>query len=316
MAYALLDNASLTAVERATGSIICNNADTVDGDLVAIENLIQAILFYDELICIDNYKENHKEAREKKFDYIKFISPQELGLNKVEEIAKKEASSILPEIRGGEFVDSDFKSLIEQLKLNIICTWDMRSSVYYLTLKMLGQPNTREYDKYSKLSAAIFNELSDVSETKGHWSTEVKLTSSNGHTYSKEEFKEKKNSLGGTTKPLEVFIASLNCIAYKSIYYNIAAKHLKADSFLHPIRHAYQLHWMKKTGAFGHDFTSRLITNLSNKARASIADITGQGQSQTISLDLPLFSAWLTNESGSIENAIIAARELKKKITL
>ncbi len=52
MSYALIDNASLTAVQRVMGQVVVKNPDTVNGDLVALENLIQAILFYDELICI------------------------------------------------------------------------------------------------------------------------------------------------------------------------------------------------------------------------------------------------------------------------
>ncbi|PSY08559.1 hypothetical protein, partial [Escherichia coli] len=45
MSYALIDNASLTAVERTLGDILVKNPDTINGDLVAFENLIQAILF-------------------------------------------------------------------------------------------------------------------------------------------------------------------------------------------------------------------------------------------------------------------------------
>ncbi|EFC3045672.1 TPA: hypothetical protein ACHKAX_RS15560, partial [Escherichia coli] len=61
MSYALIDNASLTAVERTLGDILVKNPDTINGDLVAFENLIQAILFYDTLICVDNYKKEYRD---------------------------------------------------------------------------------------------------------------------------------------------------------------------------------------------------------------------------------------------------------------
>ena len=51
MSYALIDNASLTAVQRVLGQITIKNPDTVSGDLTAMENLIQAILLYDDLVC-------------------------------------------------------------------------------------------------------------------------------------------------------------------------------------------------------------------------------------------------------------------------
>ncbi|WP_135384347.1 hypothetical protein [Vibrio tasmaniensis] len=315
MSYALIDNASLTAVERTLGDIVIKNPDTINGDLMAFENLIQAVLFYDDLICVDNYKAEHREARTSKFDFIRFLSENDFELTKLDLLAKAEARQINPEIRGGEFVDDDFKQLVEMLKLNMVCTWDLRSSVYYLTMKMLGQPNTPEYEKYSELSASIFNELSDVANTKGLWSTDVKLVSASGHEFTESEFERERQSesrgMGGITRPLEMFIASLNWMAYKSIYYSVIAKHFKADSFIHPIRHAYQLHWMRKTGAFGHDYTARIIRSLSDKISTTRTEIVDHGRTSTISLDLPIFSAWLANETGNVAQVIESALELK-----
>lgn len=122
MTYALIDNASLTAVQRTLGNVVTRNRDTINGDLVAMENLIQAILFYDDLVSLDNYKEEFRDSRAKQFDFINFLSPEQYGLPYIDELAKKEASSIRPEIRGGEFSDSDFKELVSMLKLNMICT--------------------------------------------------------------------------------------------------------------------------------------------------------------------------------------------------
>ncbi|AUL95764.1 hypothetical protein ACWOKN_004355 [Vibrio vulnificus] len=315
MSYALIDNASLTAVERTLGDIVIKNPDTINGDLMAFENLIQAVLFYDDLICVDNYKAEHRETRISKFNFIRFLSESDFELTQLDDLAKTEARQINPEIRGGEFVDDDFKQLVEMLKLNMICTWDLRSSVYYLTMKMLGQPNTPEYEKYSELSASIFNELSDAANTKGLWSTDVKLVSASGHEFTEREFeRERKRAsrgMGGMTKPLEMFIASLNWMAYKSIYYSVVAKHFKADSFIHPIRHAYQLHWMRKTGAFGHDYTARVIESLSEKISTTRTEIVDHGRTSTVSLDLPIFSAWLANETGNIGQVIGSALELK-----
>ena len=314
MTYALIDNATLTAVQRATGAVAVKTSDTINGDLCALENFLQGNLFYDDLLCIDNYKADHRESRKQQFPYLRFLSPTEFGLDGVDTVAQKEASLIRPEIRGGEFVDEDFSALLEQLKMNMVCTWDQASSVYYLTMRMLGYRASDDYGKYSALSAAIFAELSDASETRGRWSKDVKLVGSDGHEFSKSEFTgEYPGAYGGPSKQLEMFVASLNWLAYKSIYYTTAAKHLKADSFIHPIRHAYQVHWMKKAGAFGHDFTARLLANLSDKTSTSISEIQSHGATQTVALDLPLFSAWLTQSAGSVSGAIEAARQIRSE---
>ena len=220
MSYALIDNASLTAIQRVMGQVVVKNPDTVSGDLVALENVIQAILFYDDLICIDNYKEEHNEARKTTFEFLNFISPKDYPeFEKIEKKAKYQAKSIRPEIRSGKFVDQDFGELLDKLKMNMVCTWDLRSSVYYLTMKMLGQPNTPEFQKYSELSAAIFNELSDAGDTFGHWSEDASIIGSDGRLYLKEEMQKvaeaKNRGFGGTTRALDMFIASLNWLAYK-----------------------------------------------------------------------------------------------------
>ena len=49
--YALVDNATLTAVQRVLGDVEIKNPDTIDGDLAAFENLIQALLFFDDVVC-------------------------------------------------------------------------------------------------------------------------------------------------------------------------------------------------------------------------------------------------------------------------
>ncbi|MFK5968933.1 MAG: hypothetical protein QM487_02275 [Candidatus Marithrix sp.] len=93
----------------------------------------------------------------------------------------------------------------------MICTWDIRSSVYYLTMKMLGQPNTSEFIKYSEINSSIFNELSDAGSTFGRWSEDVSLYSSDGIERTKEEMRIATNSktrgFGGTTRALDMFVA-------------------------------------------------------------------------------------------------------------
>ena len=316
MSYALIDNASLTAVQRVLGEVVARTPDTVNGDIVALESFVQAVLFYDEIVCLDNYKKEHREERETRFGFVRFIDPKSFKLEGFEAKAAGEAASIRPEIRGGEFVNDDFRELLNLLKMNMVCTWDLRSSVYYLTMKMLGQPKTEEYAKYSELSAAIFNELSDVGDTRGRWSTDVELYSSAGKQHTVAEMQkagtEANRGLGGTTRALEMFIASLNWLSYKTIYYSLLARTLHADTFLHPIRHAYQLHWMKKSGAYGHDFTAKLVETLQEDIRGSVAAIVDDGRSVALSYDVPVFSAYLVQQAGDVRGVVDAALELKR----
>jgi len=71
------------------------------------------------------------------------------------------------------------------LALNIICTWDISASIYYLTMKMLGQPNTEEFKKYSEISASIFTELTDQAQRGEPLNNDVTLVDSKGRFISK-----------------------------------------------------------------------------------------------------------------------------------
>ena len=55
MTYALIDNSTLTAVQRIQGDVLTKSKDSIDADIVALENFVQAILFYDQIIAIDDY---------------------------------------------------------------------------------------------------------------------------------------------------------------------------------------------------------------------------------------------------------------------
>ncbi|NRT71470.1 hypothetical protein [Clostridium beijerinckii] len=113
MRYALIDNSTLTAVQRILGDIPIKNKHTIDGDIIALENYIQAILFYDKVIYIDDYKENYRASRSKFFSNMMNFSPGEVGYASLIETTKKLTEEIVPCIEGGKFTDKDFKPFFE-----------------------------------------------------------------------------------------------------------------------------------------------------------------------------------------------------------
>lgn len=316
MAYALIDNATLTAVQRLTGRATSRSEDSTDGDIVALENLLQAILFYDDIVTIDNYKAEYKESRRNEFDFIRFINPSELRLDEIEADARNEALSAIPTIRGGEFVDADFRSFLDLLKVHMICTWDVSSSVYYLTMKMLGQPNSPEFGKYGNISASIFSELVDAGETDARLQRRLSLLDRNGRSIDPSSYyipgaRSGDGKSGGVTGALEAFVAALGWLSYKTLYYVHSARFLHADTFLYPVRQAYQIHYMQKRGVYGHDFTKSVIGRMTNALNSDLHRIVSSDRAVAAPLDLPIFSAWLVMECGTVTQVVAAARQLR-----
>src|SRR5438270_1003370 len=68
----LIDNATLSGVERIAGISRTLNLNNIDNDILCLEKLVTAILFSDELIGVDDYKDEFRSIRLKNFDFIGF----------------------------------------------------------------------------------------------------------------------------------------------------------------------------------------------------------------------------------------------------
>ncbi|NTH81487.1 hypothetical protein G6K97_30545, partial [Agrobacterium rhizogenes] len=68
----LIDNATLSGVERITGISQTLNLNNIDNDILCLEKLVTAILFSDELIGVDDYKDQFRSTRLKNFEFVGF----------------------------------------------------------------------------------------------------------------------------------------------------------------------------------------------------------------------------------------------------
>ncbi len=112
MRYALIDNSTLTAVQRILGEIPIKNKYTIDGDILALENYIQSILFYDKIVYLDDYKDNYCISREKFFNNMMKFKPCEIGYQSLIKTTKGLTEDIIPCVEGGKFTDEDFKTFL------------------------------------------------------------------------------------------------------------------------------------------------------------------------------------------------------------
>lgn len=318
MSYILIDNSTLTSVQRLTGDIEVSNKNVIESDILATENLIQAILFHDEIISIDDYKEEYKETRKEKFNFIRFLNPKKFNLEQIYIDSKKEAESYKPEIRGGQFTDENFREILELLKLNMITTWDISSSEYYLNLKLLGHKYDDDYDKYNQVSSAIFDDFFYNQTGKRDYG--CRLLDSSGKIVEKGyKVPNAKWSNGGSTGDklltgqLWSFIASLNWISYKSILYTNIARHLQADLFLHPVRQSFNIHHMKKTQNFDLNFVSDLLNQMKTESLDDIELIQKSMHPTIESIQLPYFSFWLVKETNDPRHIIEKAYDIRSR---
>ena len=140
------------------------SSQNVDMDLLAVENLITAILFYDDLIVVDDYKEEFSESRKRLFSNFRFINSSDFNIPQIKKEASVHSDSISATISGGNFESQEYEEILKKLKTQIICTWNLSSSIYYLTLNSLGNAETNLFN-FDKAASAIFSEFDDSINT-------------------------------------------------------------------------------------------------------------------------------------------------------
>jgi hypothetical protein len=319
LTYALIDNSTLTAVQRIAGQVQTKSNDSVDTDIVALENLVQAILFYDRTIAIDDYIPQYRDERIAAFPNITFLNTEEFNLNEIEEQAAVKARELQPKIQGGQFVNEDFKNLLELLQTHMTCTWDISSSVYHLTLKSLSD-NSDEFKKYGNIAAAIFSELNDASETGNRTSGNVELVDRHGRPIEKgytvpgaKWGNRSGESSGEASGAIKAFVASLVWLANRTIFYSQASRYLQADTFLYPIRQAYQQNYISQTCNYGFDYPKNIVEHFSASLNEDLVNIQNAGLATATALNVPMFSAWLAKETGDPSEIINAAYQIREE---
>lgn len=288
MRRAIIDNSTLTAIQRLLGEIPVYNKYTLDGDILAFETLIQTILFFDEIYYIDDYKREYRKRRSEYFTYIEGIKIDDSNYSKLLENTRYLTRDIIPTIEGGTFEDENFKPFFELLKMNNIFTWDLRSSVFYLTQKMLcGINNELDVDTYSELIQMIFSEGKDGFERENNPSR--KIIDSNGNEISSQYNKLVKGDMV-VSKQVDYFLSNLSWLAYRTIFYTLAVNEIGGSLVLHPIRDAFQISYLSRMNQEFNSTYRRLVHIMNRAAESRVRSIYESSNPMVSKYNLPLFS--------------------------
>lgn len=316
MRYALIDNSTLTAVQRLLGEIPIQNKHVIDGDILAFENLLQAILFYDKVLYLDDYKEQYRYSRREYFKSILPMVPSKVAYKELIREAQGITSDIIPCVEGGKFTDDDFAPFFKQLRMNVLFTWDMSSSIYFLTVKMLEGIGGLDIPKYSKLSSMIFSELADKSSSEEIKKSKPMLYDSRGQAISSNYTvidKEGHEQETGISKQVEAFLSGLNWLAFRTTLYTLAAKEIGVDLILHPIRNAFQINLLSKMYGGNQSVFEPIINSMNGIATSTVNRVFATTQPVVLNQTLPMFTVWLADKIGNPHRFIQTAYELRNE---
>jgi hypothetical protein len=149
----LVDNATLSGVERLIGESQTLNLNNIDNDILCFEKLITAILFSDGVISVDDYKDTYRSERLRRFSFIDFLTVDPGTYADLSKDAAEFAKSLIFSFDGSKPA-GDVVSFFESLRIDPQLRWDVFVSSEYLTLSLLVN-DTRDV-RYERAIDSVF----------------------------------------------------------------------------------------------------------------------------------------------------------------
>lgn len=304
MTNVVIDNSTLTAVERVLGYIPLDKNYDLSGDLAAFESYLCALVFYDQPIRIDDYKPEFSKVRAKNFAELGSVKFEDDSYEVLLSEAREITSNIHLKIHGGDLEDNIIGQFLKDIDLHVCPAWHMQSSDFYLRIRLLADETGVAVQKYSPLMSAIFDQLSENKNAgkKPNWAKT--LIGSDG--------KEVREKIGkghdGSRKigsDIHAFSAGLNWLALRSVFYALVSEHLQATVICHPIRNDFLARfYVSQLGAVHPDQRKAVISYFQATARELIDQSNELLGGSAFKLHAPLISAWATLSAGSPRKAL------------
>ncbi|QKC90600.1 hypothetical protein EB230_20990 [Mesorhizobium sp. NZP2234] len=309
----VIDNATLSGVERITGMSQTLNLNNVDNDILCLEKLVTAILFSDELIGVDDYKDEFRSSRLKNFDFIGFTKIDQPTYAALAEDAAKFARSMAFSFEGSKPA-GDVVSFFEALRIDPQLRWDVWVSSEYLTLSYLVKDT--KYASYETSIDSVFRnedadralvavetdhrpafsvadrpDIADVKDLVG-------ALSSNNSQYAGTDGKS----------ALDRILFGYGWAAERSHFYNAVAHTLEADAYLAPLRDAFCESCCRI------DYPSQvigLLETLKAKSQETLSSILEPSGQARFAIRLPFFTAYLISRTSNPNQCIDLALSMR-----
>lgn len=291
----LVDNATLSGVERLIGASQILNLNNIDNDILCFEKLITAILFSDGVIGVDDYKEKYRSERLNRFNFIDFLTIDPETYGELSKDAADFAKGMIFSLDGSKPA-GDVVTFFESLRIDPQLRWDVFVSSEYLTMSFLVN-DTRDVGYERAIDSVFRNENADagaviagedISTTvsvKGHPEiSDVKdliqaLASGNP------------NYKGSSSwSLLERCIFGYGWAAERSHFYNAVAAKNDADAFLAPLRDAFCESCCRIESRSQVNSLLERLKSTSQDTLAKIVDASGRAK---FAVKLPFFTAYL-----------------------
>jgi hypothetical protein len=303
MKNAIIDNSTLSSVERVIGEVpVLPNYD-LSGDLSAYDSYLSSLIFYDDVIRVDDYKEEHSERRSKNFSELDTIKFENNSYNDFVDAARILSQGAMLSIKAGDVENNEIGNFLKDLDLHVSPAWIMQSSDFFLRIRLLSDHTGVELEKYTPLMTAIFDQLSENKNAgkSPDWSRRL-LDSQGRPIQTISRLSEDHSHVIGSD--VKAFAAGLNWLSLRSIFYALVAEKLDAVAVCHPIRNDYLARFfVDKLNKIRPDQRRALLNEFQNTTSKLVGSSNSLIGESAFSVNTPLISAWATLKAGSPREA-------------
>lgn len=311
MTNAIVDNSTLSAVERVVGLAPVKPSYDLSGDLAAFDSYLAALLFYDNPVRIDDYKAEFAKTRAQNFPELGTVDFEASSYKDFDDAAREISSAGTLRIQAGDVAENDLGRFLKDLDLHVCPAWVKQSSDFFLRIRLLSDASGAEIEKYTPLMSAIFDQLSENKNSgkKPDWRKTLLDASGNPIRNFSGVKTKGAHSIGSD---LHAFSAGLNWLAQRSVFYALVAESLEGAAICHPIRNDYLARFFSEYLAnSGPDQRRAVMAEFQAKSLdvvdASNALLGGNG----FKLVSPVVSAWATLKSGSPREAVTFVNDIR-----
>lgn len=311
----VIDNATLSGVERLTGASQTLNLNYTDNDILCLEKLVTAILFSDQLIGVDDYKDEYRSKRLKNFDFIKFSRIEADKYSTLSADAAAFARSMTFSFKDTKPA-GDVVSFFQSLRIDPQLRWDVWVSSEYLTLSYLvDDPKFPKYEQV--IDSAFRSEATDCKLVASgsdyspalHVAEQSSIVDAKGLVHA---FKTSNPQYAGEDgkSALERLIFGYGWAAERSHFYNAIAITEGADVSLAPLRDAFC------ESCYRIDYPSQvsgLLQMLKEKSQQTLSSILEPSGKAQFAVRLPFFTSYLISQTDNPKQCIDLALELRSR---
>jgi hypothetical protein len=247
--------------------------------------------------------------RQRQFTFIQFVPPGELEYEKLMDSARDVTADVLLRVQGKDIVDSDFSKFFEMLHCQLVFNWRLHTSVFYLTLNLLGNSTGLSLEKYGAVHAMLKTQLLGDGGDKNA-SSAFTVRDSGGQPLSERFMRDKEFVISDEIKN---FAAALNWLALKTAFYCFVAEATGMNIVLHPIRHAFLTNQLNRIYRLSPATYNILVGLLKNGIAGTVHEITSATDPILTELKLPMFSAYLATRTKEPKHFINEALNMKEE---